>query len=164
MVGSFIFKEETTMEKVKIEDSKLAGYIHDELINRGYKIAAFDVYTGYMERYEYCSFIFDIDENTYIDVTIEEKSSISAGDSENELHYAYSLNHVCDNFPAMLKLRKGDLLEVADDPRDNESPLKILFHREDEHADIFDHEVDRNTVTNLIDKILIELGLKDFVE
>ena len=152
------------MEKVKVEDSKLASYIRDEIINRGYKIATFDVYTGYMERYEYCSFIFDIDENTYIDVTIEERSSISAGDSQNELHCAYSIDHVCDNFPAILKLRKGDLLEVADDPRDNESSLKILFHRLDEHTDIFDHEVDRDMVKNFIDKILIELGLEDFIE
>ena len=152
------------MEKVQIKDSKLASYIRDEIINRGYKIAAFDVYTGCMERYEYCSFIFDIDENTYVDVTIEEKSNMTVGDSQNELHYSYSLDHVCDDFPSIMKLRKGDLLEVVDDPGDNGSSLKIMFHRLDEHTDIFDHEVDRDMVKNFIDKILIELGLKDFIE
>ena len=152
------------MEKVKVEDSKLASYIRDEIINRGYKIAAFDVYTGCMERYEYCSFIFDIDKNTYVDVTIEEKSNMTVGDSQNELHYSYSLDHVCDNFPSIMKLRKGDLLEVAEDPSDKESPLKILFHRRDGHTDIFDHEVNRDMVTNLIDKILVELEVKDFIE
>ena len=152
------------VEKITVSDSKLAGYILDELFRRAYKIDDFDAHKDHTGRYENCSFMFDIDENTYIDVTIEERSSISAGDSQNELHCAYSLDHVCDNFPTILKLRKGDLLEVVDDPGDNGSSLKIMFHRLDEHTDIFDHEVDRDMVKNFIDKILIELGLKDFIE
>jgi len=151
------------MEKVKIEDSKLAGYIHDVLINRGYKIAAFNVNKN-TEHYDLINFAVDIDSDTYIDVNVDEISSISAGDRYNGLQYSYSLNHVCDDFPSILKLRAGDQLEVVNDPRDNESSLKILFTRRGDHSDIVECEVDRDMIKNLIDEILIELEVKDFIE
>ena len=151
------------MKKVKIEDSELAGYILDELNKRAYKIDDFDVHKTRTGRYE-CQFLLDMGEDTHIDVTIEERSSVSAGDSQTELHCAYNLNHGCDNFPTILKLRKGDLLEVDDDPRDNESSLKIRLLRWRGHTDIADHEVDRDMVKNSIDEILERLGSKDFVE
>lgn len=151
------------MEKVKIEDSKLASYIHDVLISRGYRIDDFDVHRTRTGRYE-CQFLFVVGEDTHIDVTIEERSSVSAGDSQTELHCAYNLNHGCDNFPAISKLRKGDLLQVEDDPNINESSLKIRLLRWRGHTDIADHEVDRDMVKNSIDEILERLGSKDFVE
>ena len=151
------------MKKVKIEDSKLAGYILDELNKRAYKIDDFDVHRTRTGRYE-CQFLLDMGEDTHIDVTIEERSSVSAGDSQTELHCAYNLNHGCDNFPAISKLRKGDLLQVEDDPNINESSLKIRLLRWRGHTDIADHEVDRDMVKNCIDEILNRLGSKDFVE
>ena len=150
------------MKKVKIEDSKLAGYILDELNKRAYKIDDFDVHRTRTGRYE-CQFLFVVGEDTHIDVTIEERSSVSAGDSQTELHCAYNLNHGCDNFPAVSKLRKGDLLQVEDDLSNNDS-LKIRLLRWRGHTDIADHEVDRDMVKNSIDKILERLGSKDFVE
>ena len=166
MVGSFIFKEEVTMEveKISVSDSKLAGYILDELFRRAYKIDNFDVRKDHTGRYEHYSFVVDIDDDTWVDVTIEERHSISAGDNYTELHYAYSLNHGCDNFPTILKLRKGDLLEVDDDPRDNESSLKVRLNRWGGHTDIVKHEVDRDMVKNFIDEILKRLEVKDFIE
>lgn len=151
------------MKKVKIEDSKLAGYILDELNKRAYKIDDFDVHKTRTGRYK-CQFLLDMGEDTHIDVTIEERSSVSAGDSQTELHCAYNLNHGCDNFPAISKLRKGDLLQVEDDPNINESSLKIRLLRWRGHTDIADHEVDRDIVKNSIDEILNRLRLKDFVE
>ena len=151
------------MKKVKIEDSELAGYILDELNKRAYKIDDFDVHRTRTGRYE-CQFLFVVGEDTHIDVTIEERSSVSAGDTQTELHYAYNLSHGCDNFPAMSKLRKGDLLQVEDDPNINESSLKIRLLRWRGHTDIADHEVDRDMVKNCIDEILNRLGSKDFVE
>ena len=151
------------MKKVIIEDSKLAGYILDELNKRAYKIDDFDVHRTRTGRYE-CQFLFVVGEDTHIDVTIEERSSVSAGDSQTELHCAYNLNHGCDNFPAISKLRKGDLLQVEDDPNINESSLKIRLLRWRGHTDIADHEVDRDMVKNSIDEILERLGSKDFVE
>ena len=151
------------MKKVKIEDSELAGYILDELNKRAYKIDDFDVHRTRTGRYE-CQFLFVVGEDTHIDVTIEERSSVSAGDSQTELHCAYNLNHGCDNFPAISKLRKGDLLQVEDDPNINESSLKIRLLRWRGHTDIADHEVDRDMVKNCIDEILNRLGSKDFVE
>ena len=151
------------MKKVKIEDSKLAGYILDELNKRAYKIDDFDVHKTRTGRYE-CQFLLDMGEDTHIDVTIEERSSVSAGDSQTELHCAYNLNHGCDNFPAISKLRKGDLLQVEDDHNINESSLKIRLLRWRGHTDIADHEVDRDMVKNSIDEILERLGSKDFVE
>ena len=150
------------MKKVKIEDSKLAGYILDELNKRAYKIDDFDVHKTRTGRYE-CQFLFVVGEDTHIDVTIEERSSVSAGDSQTELHCAYNLNHGCDNFPAISKLRKGDLLQVEDDLSNNDS-LKIQLLRWRGHTDIADHEVDRDMVKNSIDEILERLGSKDFVE
>ena len=150
------------MKKVKIEDSKLAGYILDELNKRAYKIDDFDVHKTRTGRYE-CQFLLDMGEDTHIDVTIEERSSVSAGDSQTELHCAYNLNHGCDNFPAISKLRKGDLLQVEDDLSNNDS-LKIQLLRWRGHTDIADHEVDRDMVKNSIDEILERLGSKDFVE
>ena len=150
------------MKKVKIEDSKLAGYILDELNKRAYKIDDFDVHRTRTGRYE-CQFLFVVGEDTHIDVTIEERSSVSAGDSQTELHCAYNLNHGCDNFPAISKLRKGDLLQVEDDLSNNDS-LKIRLLRWRGHTDIADHEVDRDMVKNSIDEILERLGSKDFVE
>lgn len=156
------------MEKIKIEDSKLASYIRDELTNRGYRIAAFDVNKRRLlwlqEHYELIKFSFDIDKSTYIDVAIDELSSISVGDQYNEWEYSYSLNRVLKSFPDMSKLRPGDKLEIVNDPLDIKTPLKILFTRRGDHSDSIDCEVDREMVTNFIDKILIELGLKDFVE
>ena len=151
------------MKKVKIEDSELAGYILDELNKRAYKIDDFDVHRTRTGRYE-CQFLFVVGEDTHIDVTIEERSSVSAGDTQTELHCAYNLNHGCDNFPAISKLRKGDLLQVEDDPNINESSLKIRLLRWRGHTDIADREVDRDMVKNCIDEILNRLGSKDFVE
>ena len=166
MVGSFIFKEEVTMEveKITVSDSKLAGYILDELFRRAYKIDDFDVRKDHTGRYEHYSFVVDIDDDTWVDVTIEERHSILAGDNYTELHYAYSLSHGCDNFPTILKLRKGDLLEVDDDPRDNESSLKVRLNRWRGHTDIVEHEVDRDMVKNFIDEILKRLEVKDLIE
>lgn len=151
------------MEKVKIEDSKIARHILDELNERGYKIDDFNVQKNRTGRYEDCHFLFYIDEDTHIDVTIEERSSVSAGDSQTELHCAYNLNHGCDNFPAISKLRKGDLLQVEDDLSNNDS-LKIRLLRWGGYSDFIDHEVDRDTVKNFIDEILNRLRSKDFVE
>lgn len=150
------------MEKVKIEDSKIARHILDELNERGYKIDDFDVHRTRTGRYE-CQFLFVVGEDTHIDVTIEERSSVSAGDSQTELHCAYNLNHGCDNFPAVSKLRKGDLLQVEDDLSNNDS-LKIRLLRWGGYSDFIDHEVDRDTVKNFIDEILNRLRSKDFVE
>ena len=158
MVGGSIFKEETTMEKV------LARYILDELYRRAYKIVDFDVYKPDTGRYEYHSFVFGIDEKTFIDVTVSERHSNSAGDRQTELHYSYRLEHDCDDFPTILALRKGDMLKVMDDPRDNESPLKVQLHRWGEHTDVVDYEVDCNTVKKFIDEILKRLRAEDFIE
>jgi hypothetical protein len=152
------------MEKVKIEDSKLAHLILDELNKRAYKIDDFDVHKDHTGRHDLCNLVFVIDENTHIEITVEERSSISAGDSQTELHYAYNLSHGCDNFPAMSKLRKGDLLQVEDAPNNNESSLKIRLLRWGGYSDYIDHEVDRNVVENFIDEILKRLGSKDFAE
>jgi hypothetical protein len=152
------------MEKVKIEDSKLAHLILDELNKRAYKIDDFDVHKDRTGRHDLCNLVFVIDENTHIEITVEERSSISAGDSQTELHYAYKLSHGCDNFPAMSKLRKGDLLQVEDAPNNNESSLKIRLLRWGGYSDYIDHEVDHNVVENFIDEILKRLGSKDFVE
>lgn len=152
------------MEEIKIEDSKLASYIRDELTNRGYRIAAFDVNKRRLlwlqEHYEFIKFTFDIDKYTYIDVTIDELSSISAGDSFNEWQYSYNLNRVLTSFPDMSKLRPGDKLEIVNDPLDIKTPLKILFTRQGDHLDSIDCEVDRDMVKKLIDAILIELRLE----
>ena len=150
------------MEKVTVSDSKLAHYVLDELYRRAYKIV--DCYVYKSVRYEHNSFLFGIDEKTFVDVSVDERHSISAGDSKTELHYSYRLGHYCDDFPTILALRKGDKLEVMDDPRDNESPLKVQLHRWGEHTDVVDYEVDCNTVKKFIDEILKRLRAEDFIE
>lgn len=144
------------------EDTKLAFFIRDELIDRGYEITMFNVNDG---PYEADKLTFNIDENTNIFLSIDETDSLIAGKGYNKLEYHYYFKRVYDNFPAMSEVRVGDDLYIIRDINDKNLPTKVVWYRRSEHMDMIDRECvpNRDTARLLIDEVLLDLGLEDFI-